>query len=201
MPAGIGYSFAPGADQQLPGGQNGQGRQGMSPQDAVKLLSLRIPERPAPSGIAPQALLQGQGAAGMAGGGGLQAIIRALMSMQGGGAGGAHGGVPSPRVIPGIQDPGRPMGPLVGPAGEVALGSGANDFGITPEQIQQWLQGVQFGQPRITVGQGAPGSSGEPLPTINTVSRPQDAAQPRPYMSYLQQKADRLDSQMAPPLF
>jgi hypothetical protein len=108
MPMDIGYQFAPGADQQPQNGSGGQGGPGrLSPQAAVKLLSLRVPERPAQGQIAPQGLLQGRGAQGM-GGGGLQAIIRALMAMQGGQ--GMQGGLPSPRVIPGLDDP-NPQNP------------------------------------------------------------------------------------------
>lgn len=119
MPMGLGYQFAPGADaaQQQ---QGQQGRRGLSPQAAVRLLQLRVPERPAASGIAPQALLHGPGAAGLGGGGGLQAIIQALMSMSGGmpgamspsaapGGGGmptaAGAPAPAPRVIPGVGGP------------------------------------------------------------------------------------------------
>ena len=109
MPSQIGYTFAPGADQRQPQ-QSGEpgGVGGMSPLAAVKLLRLRVPERPAQGQIAPQGLLQGQGAMGM-GGGGLQAIIRALMSMQGG-QGMQGGGMPSPRVTPGLNDPTAPPG-------------------------------------------------------------------------------------------
>jgi hypothetical protein len=172
MPANLGYAFAPGADQQLPGGQNGQGRQGMSPQDAVKLLSLRVPERPAAGGIAPQALLQGQGAAGM-GGGGLQAIIRALMSMQGGGGAqgmmggggmGGGGGLPTPRVIPGIGDGAQGM-----PTG------GAQGFNITPEMLQQFMNRPLDPSGRTLGGGGGFGGnawSGGQMPQQQTPAPP-----------------------------
>lgn len=101
MPAGIGYTFAPGSEGQQQG-PPGQGGQGMSPSQAVKLLQLRVPERNAPSGLAPQGLLQGQGGMGMQGGGSLQAIIRMLM-MRGGQ--GMSGGLPSPHITPGVNDP------------------------------------------------------------------------------------------------
>jgi len=80
MPPGIGY----GRDIPLAGEQSGATPQGgtnvggMSPQEAVKILSLRVPERPSASAIAPLPLLQSQG--GMApGAGGLDSMIAALM--------------------------------------------------------------------------------------------------------------------------
>lgn len=60
---GIGTSFQPGADQ------NGQGRRATPVQEAIRLLSLRLPSRVSPSAIAPQALLQSPGGAGLSGGG------------------------------------------------------------------------------------------------------------------------------------
>ena len=108
MPQNVGYSFQPLNQPQT--GADGQGRvSGLSPQQAVRLLSLRIPERPSPTGIAPQALLQARGGAGVPGGGDMSALIRALMTMFGGG-----GAVPPPRVRPGLTAPGGPGGP-VGP--------------------------------------------------------------------------------------
>lgn len=76
MPAGLGYQFAPGADANGMTQQGQPQRRGLSPQAAVKLLQLRVPERPAASALAPQALLQSPGMAGA--GGALQAIIQAL---------------------------------------------------------------------------------------------------------------------------
>lgn len=113
MPQGIGYTFQPGADSQLPNQQGGgQSASGLSPQAAVKLLQLRVPERPAASALAPQGLLNGQGGQGF-GGGGLQAIIQMLMRGFGGQGGqgggqGLAGGLPQPRVVPGIN----PRGPV-----------------------------------------------------------------------------------------
>lgn len=77
MPAGLGYSFAPGADANGMTQQGQPQRRGLSPQSAVKLLQLRVPERPAASAIAPQTLLQSPGSAGV-GGDALGAIIKAL---------------------------------------------------------------------------------------------------------------------------
>lgn len=112
MPENIGYRFQPGADM-TGRPQQGQARpQGLSPQQAVRLLQLRVPERPAGAGaVAPQGLLQAQGGGGMSA---LAAIIRALMGGQM--MGGRFGGMqpPIPRVVPGLQSPdptGRP-GPV-----------------------------------------------------------------------------------------
>lgn len=77
MPANLGYQFAPGADARGTQNQGQPQRRGLSPQSAVRLLQLRVPERPAASAIAPQALLQSPGAGGL-GGDGLAGIIKAL---------------------------------------------------------------------------------------------------------------------------
>lgn len=62
----IGINFQPGAT-------NG-GEQGSPVQRAIKLLSLRLPEQASPSAIAPMALLQGQGGAGVGGDAGLMLV-------------------------------------------------------------------------------------------------------------------------------
>jgi hypothetical protein len=75
----IGYSFAPGATSRpnQAGGGSGNGY-GISPQEAVRILSLRVPDRPSPTAIAPLPLLQSPGGAA-AGASGLQSMIAALM--------------------------------------------------------------------------------------------------------------------------
>lgn len=105
-----GFSFDPSGDS-----ANGYGRpqdggaiggQALSPQDAVKLLSLRIPRRPSVSGIAPQSLLLSRGM----GGSSLSDIIRLLAGGQMQGMPGMQGmGAETPRVIPGLEDPKRPF--------------------------------------------------------------------------------------------
>jgi hypothetical protein len=84
MANGIGYSFQPGGqDIQTDATGSASGR-GLSPQEAVKILSLRIPERPSPTAIAPMPLLTSQGGAGVPG---LDSLVAALMqSFQGTGA-------------------------------------------------------------------------------------------------------------------
>ena len=106
MPPGIGYNFQFGAERPRtqPGG--GGGVSGLSPQEAVKFLSLRLPDRQSPTAIASQALLRAPGAAGLSGHGdaNLQAVIQGLMQLF---SGGGHS-TPTPRVIP--VDPNQPMG-------------------------------------------------------------------------------------------
>lgn len=75
----IGLSFAPTAQNQAQT-QNGGG---LSPvQQAIKILSLRIPQNTGPSGISPNALLTGPGSAGLGSAGGgvdLLAFLRRLL--------------------------------------------------------------------------------------------------------------------------
>jgi hypothetical protein len=83
----------------------------MSPQQAVRLLSLRIPERAAAGSIAPQALLQSRGAAGAPGGDPMGLMIQQLMRafVPGLQSGEPPSAVPSmasqmPRIIPGLDE-------------------------------------------------------------------------------------------------
>lgn len=78
MPDNIGFSFAPGADQQtrdqaMPGG--GAPR-GTSPQQAVKILSLRVPKQLPSNAPVSRELLNGPGGAGAPG---LTSMIQQLM--------------------------------------------------------------------------------------------------------------------------
>ncbi len=110
MPPGIGYSFQPGAqDTQLQ--QRGQEGQGSAPQQAIRTLSLRVPQTNSVPGIAPLSLLNAKGG----GGTDLDMLLTALLKAFGGGsmpgAGGymPGGGTPAPpRVKP--TDPTDPMG-------------------------------------------------------------------------------------------
>lgn len=83
MPMGLGYQFAPGADNGSPNSEF-QSRRGLSPQASVKLLQLRVPERPAANAPVPQQILSGAPGVASAGTGGLQQIIQALMQARGG---------------------------------------------------------------------------------------------------------------------
>lgn len=112
----IGLSFSPsgsGQDAQQAQPQSGD----LSPvQQAIKILSLRVPRNVGAGGITPNALLTSPGAGGMD----IVALLRQLM--QGGGpgaptAGPASGGIPNPRVVPGggnTPDPVSKRGPFPG---------------------------------------------------------------------------------------
>ena len=142
MPQGIGYAFDPSAGQQGRAGSDatGGGFSRMSPQQAVKLLSLRIPER-SPGmgrGIAPQMLLQSPGSAATGAGGAdpMQAVIQGLMRV----------------MVPGLQSGEAPMGG----------GQGQGAPGQPQPQLPNWgsiLQG--FGArppaPRVIPGLGEGG--------------------------------------------
>lgn len=99
MPPGIGYS----RDIPLQGDsggpnspQGGANAGGMSPQEAVQILSLRVPERPSPTALAPLPLLTSPGGMG-AGAQGLDSMIAALIQAFGGGGSGLGRG-PNPQM-------------------------------------------------------------------------------------------------------
>lgn len=75
----IGYSFQPSA----PSAQGAQTPQ-LTPQEAVRILSLRLPKSPQNLPV-PQQLLTSQGGGGAAGGGSLTTLLQALMRAAGGG--------------------------------------------------------------------------------------------------------------------
>ena len=138
----IGQSFQPGAEN---GQQQQNGSRRPPVQEAIRLLSLRLPTVVGARGIAPQQLLQGQGSAGLGGGpmslGAALEWLRKLMSGQGemgtppelgsvfgGGNGGINpgplptgsgGNIPSPFITPGQQSPERASQiPNIPPASE-----------------------------------------------------------------------------------
>lgn len=125
MPEGIGYQFAPSAgdiNMQNGGGQGGgSAAGGLTPQQAIRILSLRIPNRSNGRGIAPNALLQGGGAATPGFNvGGFDAVIQALMgafSPQPGSGGGqvTSAGLP-PFQPPAPQQGGGGMPPPAKPS-------------------------------------------------------------------------------------
>ena len=95
MTGDFGVQFAPTAQNQLQNQQNGQASTPI--QDAIKVLSLRIPQFVGARGVAPNALMQAAGGAGMATGGmGLEQWLAQLFGQMGGG-----GMAPPPNVIPG----------------------------------------------------------------------------------------------------
>lgn len=108
----LGLSFAP-TDQNQQEQQNKP--VGTPIQDAIKILSLRIPSFAGAKGIAPDALLQGGGAGSFPFGGqtpgGLDEYLRRLFA---GGGMAPTGGLPQPNVIPGGEA--RMAEPAPGPA-------------------------------------------------------------------------------------
>lgn len=137
----FGLSFVPGQSQldRQPGGGGGGAQPRSSPvQQAIQMLSLRLPHVVGAQALAPGPLLQGPGAAGVpsAGGGGIEALLRLLFGVgpQGGGPISPTGApitpgpsgryevppmrVPQPRVTAGLLPTGQswPRPPGTGPA-------------------------------------------------------------------------------------
>lgn len=103
----FGLSFSPTQQNQNNQNPNNQsptaGGSGSPIQDAIKVLSLRIPHITGPGGIAPPSLLNSGGGAGIGGGtmgqpGGLEEFLRRLFAGQMGQQGGS---APPPNVHPG----------------------------------------------------------------------------------------------------
>lgn len=144
----IGYSWQPGAT--TPGGTGAGGPSGVkgaSPQQAVKILSLRVPERPSATQIAPQALLTSKGSAA-AGAQGLDTLVAALMQAF------------QPPVTSGApQVPGAPVSRVPGR-------DGSPQPGIIPAPPQSPLPPVQ--EPP---GLPAPGGGPRPIPPPRVIPR------------------------------
>lgn len=157
MADNFGLSFSPLGDRN--GGQNDPregGGAGASPiQDAIRVLSLRIPQFAGPGSIAPQQLLNSPGAAGIAppGGlqpGGLEQFLKFLFGQMAGASGmqptapmpggmpGAPGGAAPPKIGPGVQAPapGGAFPEIPGPQGPQAPpqmpGTGNTPFNQEP---------------------------------------------------------------------
>jgi hypothetical protein len=125
MPQGnhLGITFLPGdrAESEQPRGPKSDLGQ------AFEILSLRMPRVTGSRAIAPQALLDSPGAAGVPGGfNPYAAVIRAMLAgMPGGGMSGSAGGsgsgsvpAPQPHVTPGIEVPSdwnQPQPPVIPP--------------------------------------------------------------------------------------
>jgi hypothetical protein len=177
MPPGIGYSYAPGSDIQM-NGQNGNGSapSRLSPQQAVKVLSLRVPQTlPSNAPVNRQLLTSPGGAA--AGASGLQSMIQQLMqafkpqaSPQQALAGQppplqapAQQAMPTPHMLPTPPDggPTAPAGgapspflnPTIGGGGSIAggLGFGPSGGGTSWQPPQPMESGGSLA-PKITWG-------------------------------------------------
>lgn len=151
MAGEFGVSFSPTGknDQQQDGGANA------TPiQDAIKVLSLKIPQFVGARGIAPEQLLGGPGSAGlpgMGGGlpGGLEDFLRRLFGQMGGGMGGgmaAPQGPPAPHI--GIGGPIRqPPGASAGAPPDTLPGGILNPPSMAPSPGQAPGQPT-FGVPK-----------------------------------------------------
>ena len=120
----LGMSFSP-TNTDKPQGQNGDPSGGQTPiQDAIKLLSLRIPQFRSQGGVASLPLLQGSGSMGVLGGGmgngahpgGLQQILAQMFGSQGMGGNmgsmGSMGSAPNPNIVIGANGQSQ-TGPLL----------------------------------------------------------------------------------------
>lgn len=165
----IGFSFQPGTQAQRPG-QSGGGRAGgMTPQQAVRILSLRVPERPSPTAIAPLPLLQSQGSRAP-GAQGLDSMIAALMQSfgRGGGQQGAGGSY--------LPTPSGP-GPFIGGPDDIWRAPDTPERPRTPDPIPEpdpfqrrpvpdgeWRPKPPNNPPPPVVTPGDPGPRPEPIP-------------------------------------
>jgi len=157
MTGSFGLSFAP-TDQNF--AENGRSQTPIA--DAIKVLSLRIPQFH--GGIAPRELLTGGGSAGLPGGGGvpggLEEWLRRVFSARQSGAPGSIGATPGsiqatppPRVWPGTgnwpnegsgYEPPAPTPPPVWRGGPVVqnddlMTGGGAEYGGTPARVSGGL--------------------------------------------------------------
>lgn len=160
MPPGIGYSREIPIAGEAGGGngpQAGARPGGVSPQEAVKILSLRVPERPSPTSIAPLPLLMSPGGAAP-GAMGLDQMIQGLM---------AAFRPQSPSGAPQIpQLPNRPGGGLGrGPQPQLPTFRPSPDPSFTAEQ--RFPTSNNYPTPNIVFQPGGPGPVERPGQPIN----------------------------------
>lgn len=152
MPLGV--SYQPGTDVQFDQGTGGnvRGVRGVSPQEAVRLLSLRIPQNrtAGASGLAPLPLLNAAGG----GGSDLDTLLKALLQAFGQGGRGTGSGMGSmggaqatPRVVPGFGGQGEFPGPVADPTSQVS-----------PDQLNQLLDTDLGGGRTLRAGGGFAGN-------------------------------------------
>lgn len=149
----LGQSFAPLGDPQTERMQ-GQGTGPVNPvQEAIKVLSLKIPRATgAGQGAIPTGLMMGQGAAGLGGDGSGNPLMDLLRNLLGGMPAGP---IPSPRVIPGI-DTGEPAPGTFNP------GLGGPPENVSPPPIPA-PGGGRGGGPRPGPGTGRAIPRGQPF--------------------------------------
>jgi hypothetical protein len=168
----MGFSFQPGADVSMAGGQGQGGRSVPAPTSAVKVLSFRMPKHAPQGAIAPSALLNASGAGGVQSGGLspqlLQMLLSAFSAPQGQ-QGGPFGGGPAqlspssspsfgpPRVTPG--DTGSPI-KYDGPEPQGPIAPPTDFFDRTQGQL-----GGGLGQPSGPFGGPSPQATGLDMPS------------------------------------
>lgn len=182
MPPGIGYS----RDIPLSGdaaGPQGQGKPGgLSPQEAVQILSLRIPEQPAASAVAPLPLLMSPGMAGA--GPGLESMLRSLIAAFPASApqvpapnGSGLGRGPNPQVptfqpspsqnqrinVPGLQPPNQTPLTMDSPEVQQFLRNNPGDIGRIESAFGRPFTPPTPPPPRFTIADPDPGFSPTPL--------------------------------------
>jgi hypothetical protein len=149
---GFGVSFLPNGDSryQRPGEEAGAGANIQPVQDAIKILSLRVPRMVGANPLAPLALLQGRGSGGLSEGL-LQQLLRTMGQMPATNAGGPMagvggvgvGGAPSPFTAPEGAAPASPFGNGA-PSVKVTAG------GQAPPSIPQTTQATPQPTPPVT---------------------------------------------------
>lgn len=160
----LGYSFVPGGGEG--GGEIGVGggadRSRTPFQDAIKVLSLRIPKNVGPRPIAPAALMNAQGAAGLAGTQNLQQMLQQMLA---------------PALSPQItrppmplpttsQAPRQPMPPPAAPTAPVSSQPAAQAAPVAPQPPPAQSmpsQPMQTSQPEYPQAPAPPEPSAPPI--------------------------------------
>ncbi len=153
--ADLGLSFAPLANN-APTGATGQPQANAAPlQEAIRLLSLRLPRQVASRGLAPSSLLTAPGSAGLPGTSGAPTIEEFLR-----------------RLLMGFGTPGQPTNPYPGTGGpEPMPGAYPAPAMSAPEPMMGGAPSPSMSAPeprptsplpRVTPGQTAPSGSGTP---------------------------------------
>jgi hypothetical protein len=150
---GFGVSFLPNGDSryQRPGEDTNPGSNIQPVQDAIKILSLRVPRVVGANPLAPLALLQGRGGGGLSEGL-LQQLLRTMGQMPATNAGGPRagvggvgvGGAPSPFAAPEGAAPASPFGNGAPPVRVQAGGNAA------PPNIPQTTQATPHPRHPVT---------------------------------------------------
>ena len=134
----IGVSFLPGMNGQNQPNQNGNGEAAAPVQQAIKTLSLRLPRILGQGSVAPAALLNSQGAAGMGGSGmDIDRLIQSILSQLPMAGGAAQQGAPAQMGAP-------------------VMGAPAPAQFRPPGGMEPGGMGGRVPMPRVTVGDPEP---------------------------------------------